>query len=126
MPITHTFADQPDMLIVEAHGETTQAERLNLVRQVLDDPRHRAGLPTLGDFSDAVSMPTLAELVELVNVLKQHALQIGRRKIAIVTPHPVLYGIARQFGAMAPGTLLAVQIFKDRQSAVAWLSSSPD
>jgi hypothetical protein len=42
--------------------------------------------------------------------------------LAIVTSRPVTFGVARQFGALAPGTLLTVQVFKDRHAALAWLT----
>ena len=32
------------------------------------------------------------------------------------------FGVARQFGALAPGEFLTVQVFKDRDAALAWLA----
>jgi hypothetical protein len=70
-----------------------------------------------------VSTPTLPELVEIVDVIKQHADLIGRKKLAIVTSQLTSFGVARQFGALAPGSLLTVQVFKERHAALAWLNS---
>jgi hypothetical protein len=34
----------------------------------------------------------------------------------------VSFGVARQFGALAPGEFLTVRVFKDRDTALAWLA----
>jgi hypothetical protein len=67
---------------------------------------------------------TLAELEHIVGLIRQHANEIGRKKIAIITGRPVAFGVARQFSALAPGGL-TVQVFKDREAAVAWLAQGP-
>ena len=73
------------------------------------------------DFTAAITVPTLPELEEISGMIRRNATVIGRKKMAIVTSRPVTFGVARQFGALAPGTLLTVQVFKDRHAALAWL-----
>ena len=122
MAITYQIDLHAGMLFVVADGETTQSERLEAMRTWLTDPMFRPGLHTLCDLTAAVTVPTLPELEEIAGVIRRHAAVIGRKKLAIVTSRPVTFGVARQFGALAPGALLTVQVFKDRHAARAWLT----
>src|SRR5262249_24800452 len=88
----------------------------------ISDPEFRPGLRTLADFSESTNVPTLAELDEIVAYMRRYAATIGQKRIAIVAARAVSFGVARQFGALAPGAFLTVQVFKDRESALAWLA----
>jgi hypothetical protein len=121
MPITYQIDPDAGMLIVIADGESTQQERLEAIQKWINDPAFRPGLQTLCDFTTALSIPTLPELDEIVGLIRRHASAIGRKKLAVVTSRPVTFGVARQFGALAPGGVLTVQVFRDRDVALAWL-----
>jgi stage II sporulation SpoAA-like protein len=110
------------MLFIVAEGEITQAERLEAMQAWISDPEFRPGLQTLADLSESANVPTLAELEEIVAHMRRYAAAIGQKRIAIVTTRPVTFGVARQFGALAPGAFVTVQVFKDRDSALAWLA----
>jgi hypothetical protein len=125
MPIHYTIDAERGMLLIAAEGETTQSERLGAMQAWVSDPEFRPGLATLADFSEAVTVPTLPDLEEIVTYIRRYANAIGQKKVAIVTTRPVTFGVARQFGALAPGGLLTVRVFKDRDAALAWLAESP-
>ena len=125
MPFHYTIDPHRGMLFIVAEGETMQAERLAAMQAWLNDPDFRPGLPTLADFSEAADVPTLAELEEVVAHIRRNADAIGQKKIAIVTTRALSFGVARQFGALAPGGLLTVRVFKDRDAALAWLAEGP-
>ncbi len=114
------------MLFVAAEGATSQAERFEAMQTWMNDPEFRPGLQTLADFSKSADVPTLAELEEIVGYMRRYQSAIGQKKIAIVTTRPVSFGVARQFGALAPGEFLTVQVFKDRDAALAWLAEGSD
>jgi hypothetical protein len=122
MPMRYRIDSECGMLFVVAEGETTQAERLEAMQAWMSDPEFRPGLQTLADFSDITNVPTLAELEDIVAYMRRHAATIGQKRIAIVAARAVSFGVARQFGALAPGAFLTVQVFKDRESALAWLA----
>jgi hypothetical protein len=122
MPMHYQIDSERGMLFIVAEGETTQAERLEAMQAWMRDPEFRPGLQTLADFSESSNVPTLAELEEIVAYIRQYASAIGQIRIAIVAARPVIFGVARQFGALAPGAYLTVQVFKDRESALAWLA----
>jgi|SRR5229473_2601888 len=125
MPITYRIDSNAGMLFVVAEGETTQAERLKAMQTWMHDPAFRPGLPTLCDFSTATTVPTLPELEEIAGIIRQHAQVIGHRKLAIIASRPIAFGVARQFGALAPGGLLTVHVFKDRAAGLTWLNDRP-
>ena len=122
MPMHYRIDAERGMLFVTAVGETNQPERLEIMQAWMRDPDFRPGLQTLADFSDSSNVPTLGELEEIVGIMRRNASAIGQKKIAIVTTRPVSFGVARQFGALAPGGFLTVRVFKDRDAALAWLA----
>ena len=122
MPMHYQIDSEHGMLFVVAEGDITQAERLAAMQAWLNDRDFRPGLHTLADFSDATNVPSLPELEEIAAFIRRHAKRIGRIKIAIFTKRPVTFGVARQFGALAPGEFLTVRVFKDRDEALAWLA----
>jgi sulfate adenylyltransferase subunit 1 (EFTu-like GTPase family) len=122
MAMNYKIDSERGLLFVAAEGETSQAERLEAMQAWMRDPEFRPGLQTLADFSESESVPTLAELEEIVGYMRRHQSAIGQKKIAIVSTRPVSFGVARQFGALAPGEFLTVQVFKDRDTALAWLA----
>ena len=109
------------MIFVVGVGESTQTERFQTMQAWMKDPAFRPGLHILCDFSAATSPPTLAELGDIVNFIKRNAAVIGRKKVAVVTADPVTFGAARQFQALSHSGPHNVQLFKDRESALAWL-----
>lgn len=122
MPMRYRIESERGMLFVEAEGETTQAERLEAMHAWVSDPAFRPGLHTLADFSESTNVPTLVELEEIVAFMRRYATTIGQIRIAVVAARAVSFGVARQFGALAPGGFVTVQVFKDRESALAWLA----
>jgi hypothetical protein len=122
MPMYYKIDSEHGMLFVAAEGETSQAERLEAMQTWMRDPEFRPGLQTLADFSKSADVPTLAELEEIVGYMSRFQSAIGQKKIAMVTTRPVSFGVARQFGALAPGEFLTVRVFKDRDTALAWLA----
>jgi hypothetical protein len=122
MPMRYRIDSERGMLFVEVGGETTQTERLEAMQTWMNDPEFRPGLKTLADFSESTNVPTLAELEEVVAYMRRYAATIGQKRIGIVASRAVSFGVARQFGALAPDAFLTVQVFKDRESALAWLA----
>lgn len=123
MPINYQIDAERGMLFIVAEGEIGQPERMAAMKAWLTDPEFRPGMNTLADFTGATNVPTLQELEEIVDHIRRNVAVIGQKKIAIVTARPVIFGVARQFGALAPGAV-TVQVFRDRDAALAWLSES--
>ena len=124
MPITYHIDAAAGMLFVFGEGVITQSERLAAIRAWMSDHAFRPGLKTLCDFSAALSAPTLGELMHIATFIEERARHIGRKKLAIVTATSQTFGAARQFQLLAPVGPLDVNVFGDRQQAVAWLQQS--
>jgi hypothetical protein len=121
MPLTYRIDTDAQMLLIVGEGAITQAERLEAVREWLRDPDFRPGLNTLCDLSAVSSAPTMAELQEIVSLVDRHSSTIGSKKLAVVAPRPVTFGVARQFQTLADDGPLDVGVFKDRRAALGWL-----
>ena len=121
MPLRYHIDSNARMLFVFGEGAITQNERLDAMRAWLRDPAYRPGLNTLCDFSATTSTPKLMELKEIIWVIRRNADLIGRKKLALVAAGPATYAVARQFRAFVDPSPLDVNVFKDRQTARAWL-----
>lgn len=121
MSFTYHIDSSAGILFIIGEGAITQSERLETMRAWLSDPAFRPGLHTLCDFSAATSTPSLPELREIIAIINRNATLIGRTRLAVVTARDVTLGVARQFQALAEASPLNVQIFADREAALAWL-----
>ena len=121
MPLRYQIDSDAGMLLVVGEGTISQSERLAAMRGWLGDPSFRPGLNTLCDFSAATSTPTMTELLEIVSIVERHSAALGKKKLAVVAPRPVTFGVARQFQTLADTGPLDVGVFKDRRAALGWL-----
>jgi hypothetical protein len=121
MPLRYQIDRDAEMLLVVGEGTITQPERIAAMCDWLRDPNYRPGLNTLCDFSEATSMPTMAELREIISIVDLHAAAIGKKKLAVIATKPVTFGVARQFQTLADCGPLDVGVFRDRRAALGWL-----
>src|SRR5437588_12194694 len=122
MPITYHIDSVARLLSVVAEGKLEQEERLNMIRTWISDPAYEPGLKTLYDVSACTSTPTLQELRQIIAFVQVNVATIGRKKLAVVTGAPILFGVARQFQALADSSPLEVRVFADRAGAQLWLA----
>jgi hypothetical protein len=121
MPFTYHINPEAGMLFVFGDGIITQTERLAAMRAWMSDKAFRPGLKTLCDFSAAVTVPTLGELMQIATFVEENARRIGQKKLAIVTPMPLAAAVARQFKILTVPGPLQVGVFSNRHEAQAWL-----
>ncbi len=126
MPLSYHIDSVCGMLLVVGEGAISQSERLEAMRGWLRDPAFCPGLNTLCDFSTATSTPTMAELYEIVSIIERHSPVIGKKKLAVIAPRPVTFGVARQFQTLADSGPLDVGVFRDRRAALGWLRHGED
>lgn len=119
------FCIYPDfrVLFIRGHGIITQAERVDSMLAWLRDPCYELCTDALFDIADAQSTPKLAELREIVAILRAHLPASGPRKLAIVTSKPIAFAVARVFAQLIQlkGIPLEIKIFLDRERAWTWL-----
>jgi hypothetical protein len=120
------FYIYPDfrLLFIRGQGVITQAERIETMLAWLRDPAYELCTSALFDVSGAQSTPRLAELRQIIAILRQHRPPGGPRKLAVVTAKPITFVVARIFEQLIrlKGIPLDVRIFSDREQAWTWLS----
>lgn len=122
------FCIYPDfrLLFIRGHGVITQTERVETMLAWLEDPCYELCTGALFDIAQAQSTPKLAELRQIVAILRQHLAASGRRgprKLAIVTAKPIAFAVARVFEKLIQlkGIPLEIRIFLDQERAWKWL-----
>jgi hypothetical protein len=124
MPMNFNFYPDFGLLFIRGHGVVTQTERVETMLAWLRDPAYELCTGALFDIADAKSTPKLAELREIITILRQRLPAAGPRRLAIVTAKPITFAVARVFGQLIrlKGIPLEVRIFPDREQAWTWLS----
>jgi hypothetical protein len=125
MPIGFQIYPDSGLLFIRGYGIIAQAERINTMLAWLRDPGYRQCTDAMFDVTAAETTPRLAELREIISILREYAPADGPRKLAIVTARPITYVVAQVFqNLIQPKDLpLQVKVFMDRELAWAWLRS---
>jgi hypothetical protein len=131
MPIGFQIYHEFQLLFIRGHGVIDQTERVEAMLAWLQDPGYQDCTDALFDVTAAQSTPRLAELRQIVALLRQYMPAAGPRRLAIVTARPITYAVARVFQELLQlkGVPLQVRVFIDRKLAWAWLrpeASLPD
>jgi hypothetical protein len=123
MPIGFYIYRDLRLLFIRGHGVITQTERVDTILAWLRDPDYQDCIDAILDVTAAQSVPKLAELRQIMAILRQHMPSRGPKKLAIVTARPITYAVARVFqGLIQPKDIpLQVRVFIDREVAWAWL-----
>jgi hypothetical protein len=123
MGLTYRIHPEAQLLVIRGDGTISQQERLETLRAWMRDPAYPTCTAALCDFTTARSTPGLSELHELIQVMRDEGSDRGPTKLAIVTPRPVAFGIARVFQELIRlgGFALEVRAFRHRAGAWAWL-----
>ena len=123
MPIGFYIYRDFRLLFIRGHGVITQTERVETILAWLRDPDYQDCIDALFDVTAARSTPRLAELRQILAILRQHMPSRGPQRLAIVTARPITYAVARAFQQlMQPRDIpLQVKVFMDREAAWAWL-----
>lgn len=123
MPITFAIYREFRLLFIRGHGVITQTERVDAMLAWLREPGYGDCTDALFDVSAAQSTPRLAELREILAILRESMPQSGPRRLAIVTAKPITYAVARVFQELVQlkDVPLQVRVFMDREKAWAWL-----
>lgn len=123
MPIGFYIYRDSRLLFIRGHGVITQTERVETILAWLRDPDYQDCIDALFDVTAAQSTPRLAELRQIMAILRQHMPSRGPKKLAIVRARPITYAVARVFQElMRPKDIpIQVKVFMDRDVAWAWL-----
>ena len=123
MPIGFYIYRDFRLLFIRGHGVITQTERIDTMLAWLRDPGYQHCTDALLDVTAAQTTPKLAELRQIIAILREHMPASGPRKLAIVTARPITYAVAQVFRTLIQpkDVPLQVRVFCDREVAWAWL-----
>jgi predicted NBD/HSP70 family sugar kinase len=120
MPITYEIEARRGRVVTTCAGNVTLRDVMAHFAALQRDPRRPGRLDVLLDWTELAAAPgapqvqAAADRVALVEDLVFGA-------CAIVAPTDVLFGVARMFEALARGQFAAIQTFRKRADAEAWL-----
>ena len=111
------------LLYIRGQGVITQRQRMGAMLAWLRDPKYEGCSDALLDLADVKTTPKIAELRELIAMLKQQMPARGPRRLAVVTSKPITFAVARTFGHLVQsrGLPLEVKVFMNPRRAWAWL-----
>lgn len=126
MPVRHEIDACAGRIRVDVSGDVTAAEILGVYAAIAADPARRPDLGVLADCRCVRSVPTFSELGALASATPRAAPGVRPVRAAVVVSSPWLFGIARQFAALAEPSGVRVIPFYDGDEATEWLTSSAD
>jgi hypothetical protein len=111
------------LLYIRGQGVITQDQRMGAMLAWLRDPQYEGCTDALIDLADAKTTPKVAELRELIAMLKQQMPARGPRRLAMVTSKPITFVVARTFEHLVRlrGLPLEVKVFMHLGRAWDWL-----
>lgn len=124
MPI-HITVHRKDGYIESRYvGAITNDELLDTWREYNERPDANAGLNELADLREADMRAVTSEGIRALSSQTKHFLNANdvlRRKLAIVAPEQLPFGLSRMYEALMADPRQTVHVFKDIEEAVAWL-----
>ncbi len=123
MPVRHEIDACAGLVVVYLTGPVTAGEILGNYAAIAADPALRPGLGVLADCREVTGVPSFGELAAVANA-RPHAPTATRPTHgAVVVSSAWLFGIVRQFAALAEPNGIHVMPFYDLGEAKQWLSS---
>ena len=123
MPIRHQIDPDLGRVMLTVSGSVTAREIFETYGMLAADPSFRPNLAVLADCREVTSVPSFEELGVVANTHPRGGLMRGGvMRVAVVVSSPWLFGIARQFAALAEPNGIHVVPFYDGREAERWLS----
>ena len=125
MPVPWRFVGS--VLVLSTEGDYTKAELEEAVALAVADPRFRPGTRLLFDGRLSTSVPSSADVQWRVHwAASLHRRGFARRVGIIARDEPFRLGIGRQISALAESRGVEMRIFKDEESALAWVTTDAE
>ncbi len=112
---------------IVAWGRLAAADFLDGLARITGDPGYRPGMPQLCDFTHVTGADLSADdLRGLVEAFASKREQLGRGRVAIVAPLPVIFGLSRMYQAFSEDSDALIEVFRRADEALAWLRGAAD
>jgi len=125
MPIIFTVNPGDSYFVSQYKGAITHKSVLDDYKSFYASGEWIPGTNELVDLSEAdLSSLTNREIDALVDDMRNFYIEnnVTSLKVAIYAPETLKYGLSRIYDALSYGSPEEIEIFKDRQKAIQWLS----
>ena len=123
MPVRHEIDVNAGRVVVHLSGGITAGEILAFYGKLADDPALQPGLTVFADCRQVTAVPGFPEMSMVANAQPRISPHMRPTRAAVVVEASWLYGIIRQFGALAERNGIRVVPFYDFDEAAEWLAS---
>ena len=123
MPVRHEIDVDAGRIVVHLSGSITVAEILRYYQDLASDRLLRPGLTVLADSREVTAVPGFAEMSMVATAQARTPSEVRPTRAAVVVSAAWLFGIIRQFGALAERGGIRVMPFYDEAEAIQWLES---
>jgi hypothetical protein len=123
MSLGYDIYEDIGLLYIRGQGEITQHQRMSVMLAWLREPKYEDCRDALIDLAGVKTTPKVSELRELIAMLKQQRPASGPRRLAIVTPKPITFIVARMFEHLvrSQGLPFEIKVFMTLGRAWDWL-----
>lgn len=126
MPVVYQIDEEKGIVRVRAFDEVTWEDQARASAAWFADPGYRPGMPILFDTRERRTVGDSEEVrTARDNTEALAAIQPGTR-IAVVVQTDVGYGMTRMFMGLSGEGPLVTNVFRDIESAEAWLLASAE
>ena len=121
MPVHYEIDVDAGLVLVYLSGSVTAAEIFAYYAALAADPTVRPGLAVLADCRDVASGPSFSEMVAVANAKGLLPDDLRPTRAAVLVSKSWIFGIVRQFSALAEQMGIRVMPFYEREEARAWI-----
>ena len=122
MPVRYEIDSAAGLVRVTLSGDVTSDEIFDYYAAVAADPALRPGLSIFADCRSVTSVPPFPELNAVANAQARAPADVRPRRAAVLVSSSWLFGIIRQFAALAEGGGIQVVPFYNHDEAHQWLA----
>jgi hypothetical protein len=124
---TIEFGGEPQDVTVTTTGEATPDGFVLMNAEFVEHERFRSGMLVLLDHTDlAVRGLTARDVQTIAKDFARYASALSSTVVALVTPNPVQFGLARMSTTLAEPLTTTIGVFYTRVEALGWLQEVKD
>jgi hypothetical protein len=123
VPVRHEIDVDAGLIMVWMSGAVTATEILAYYAELAGDPSLRPGLAVLADCRAVTAAPSFPEISIVATAQARTPPTLRPTRAAVIVATGWLFGIVRQFGALAERTGVRVMPFYADDDARRWLAA---
>ena len=120
MPFLFHVDESMKVFHVEAIGEVTDTELMDLIARLRQEAAFVSGYPILCDCLALTTVSISASRIELL----ARAARLRTNFVAVIASRPVAFGLARMYQIFSDPEYERIHVFAEAEEALAWLETS--